>query len=253
MSIFQYPTPQPFKFRKEYLGVPEMGIVVYKNILPQGLNVPERLEAALGTSTHQYFKWHDSLVGEGMKMPEYRDCVDFKFDKNYIQGTPPEYRDIVNIYLSVANVQNECLADYQAQYNIHMTYMEAINFVRYEPNQHFNVHTDHGFSYVCTVSCVLYLNDDYAGGELWFPKLNVTWKPEYGDAVFFPSTYVYAHASLPVTAGTKYSAVTMYDYNDDTHKYGGFTRQFGQTNNQPYEPSIGNPIIIGPITPMEGL
>ena len=96
--------------------------------------------------------------------------------------------------------------------------MEAINFVRYGECQHFAVHTDHGFSYTCTVSSVIYLNDDYEGGELYFPYLNITLKPEAGDIVMFPSTYIYAHASMPVKSGIKYSAVTMFDYNDNNHK-----------------------------------
>jgi predicted 2-oxoglutarate/Fe(II)-dependent dioxygenase YbiX len=66
----------------------------------------------------------------------------------------------------------------------------------------------------------MYLNDDYEGGELWFPFLNCTYIPSYGDIVFFPSTYIYAHASKPVTSGVKYAAVTMFDYNDRTHKHG---------------------------------
>ena len=251
MSMFQYPEPPEFKYKNEPLGIPELGIRVYKNILPRDIDIPGRLEKSLANSVHPYFRWHDSLVGEGTKIPEYRDCVDFKFDKKYAQATPHEFEDIVSVYDSTANAINECLMDYQCRYNINMTYMEAINFVRYMPNQHFNVHTDHGFSYVCTVSSVLYLNDDYEGGELWFPKLNIKWKPDYGDVVFFPSTYIYAHASLPVTSGIKYSAVTMYDYNSDTHRYGGFTRDFGQTNNQPYEPSSSRMITIGPIIPSE--
>lgn len=251
MTTFQYPEPLPFRFEKHSVGTPEMGIRLYKSVLPPASMIPERLEKNLASSSHPYFRWHDSLVGEGVKMPEYRDCVDFKYDKNYDDKTPPEFRDIIDVYYTVADVQNECLRDYQSEYNINMTYMEAINFVKYTAGQHFNVHTDHGFSYVCTVSSVMYLNESYEGGELWFPKLDIKIKPEYGDVVFFPSTYIYAHASMPVTSGVKYSAVTMYDYNDDTHKFGGFTRQFGQTNNQPYEPSMSNSITIGPITPTE--
>jgi predicted 2-oxoglutarate/Fe(II)-dependent dioxygenase YbiX len=101
-----------------------------------------------------------------------------------------------------------------------MDFMEAINYVRYGTGQHFGLHTDHGFSYNCTVSSVMYLNDDYEGGELWFPFIDVTFKPSYGDIIFFPSTYIYAHASKPVTSGIKYAAVTMFDYNDRTHKQG---------------------------------
>jgi predicted 2-oxoglutarate/Fe(II)-dependent dioxygenase YbiX len=99
-----------------------------------------------------------------------------------------------------------------------MEYMEAINFVRYGEGQHFDVHSDHGFSYTCTVSSVMYLNDDYDGGELYFPFLGINLKPKAGDIVLFPSTYIYSHAALPVTNGTKYSAVTMFDYNDKNHK-----------------------------------
>ena len=107
-----------------------------------------------------------------------------------------------------------------------MNYMEAINFVKYGPKQHFAVHADHGFSYICTVSSIVYLNDNYEGGELWFPYLDLKIKPSAGDMIFFPSTYIYAHASLPVSEGIKYSAVTMFDYNDDAHKHNGFSRNF---------------------------
>jgi hypothetical protein len=226
------------KFDYEYIGDPLLGIVVYKNCLDGVTYVPDRLHSALDNSEHEYFKWHDSLVGEGVKMPEYRDCVDFKMTEDYIAQTPAEFDELVSVYNDVASRIKDGLAHYQAMYNINMNYMEAINFVRYGENEHFGVHTDHGFSYICTVSNVTYLNDDYEGGELHFPLLNVSYKPEAGDSVFFPSTYIYAHAALPVKSGVKYSAVTMFDYNDDAHQHGGFSRDFGQSNEQPTKPSF---------------
>jgi predicted 2-oxoglutarate/Fe(II)-dependent dioxygenase YbiX len=36
-------------------------------------------------------------------------------------------------------------------------------------------------------SSILYLNDDWEGGEIYFPKLNKTIRPEKGDLVYFPS------------------------------------------------------------------
>jgi len=224
--------------KKEYLGDPKMGIVVYNDSVSPEVNVPIRLETALRDSTHDYFKWHDSLVGEGVKMPDYRDCVDFKMDQKYISGTPEEFSDIIDVYEAVAGAQKECLKDYCSAYGITMNYMEAINFVRYGVNEHFSTHTDHGFSYICTVSCVTYLNDDYEGGELYFPYLDLTYYPKAGDSVFFPSTFLFAHASKPVTSGIKYSAVTMFDYNDDAHQHGGFSRDFGQSYSQPEKPSF---------------
>jgi hypothetical protein len=33
-------------------------------------------------------------------------------------------------------------------------------------------------------------NDDYEGGELWFPYLNLKFKAQKGDIIFFPSTFM---------------------------------------------------------------
>jgi predicted 2-oxoglutarate/Fe(II)-dependent dioxygenase YbiX len=68
------------------------------------------------------------------------------------------------------------------------------------------------------VSAVVYLNDDYDGGEIEFPRHNLTLKPKAGDIILFPSNFVYEHASLNISSGTKYSVVIMMDYNDLYHK-----------------------------------
>lgn len=64
----------------------------------------------------------------------------------------------------------------------------------------------------------MYLNDDYEGGELWFPHFDYTYVPQYGDIVLFPSSWLFAHAALVVKSGIKYSAVTMFSYNDRAHQ-----------------------------------
>ena len=54
------------------------------------------------------------------------------------------------------------------------------------------------------VSGVLYINDDYEGGELAFSKQGITIKPSAGSLVIFPSYEPYYHRPLPVTSGVKY-------------------------------------------------
>jgi hypothetical protein len=98
-----------------------------------------------------------------------------------------------------------------------MGFWEWTNVVKYGPGQYFKEHADHGWSYISTVSLVSYPNDDYLGGELAFPKLKIFEKPKAGDLYVFPSTYLFSHIAMPVRSGTKYSFVTMLDYNDDTH------------------------------------
>lgn len=48
---------------------------------------------------------------------------------------------------------------------------------------------------------VLYLNDDFTGGELHFPKIDVTYRPERGSLIVFPSADEYLHGVLPVGPG----------------------------------------------------
>jgi predicted 2-oxoglutarate/Fe(II)-dependent dioxygenase YbiX len=57
-------------------------------------------------------------------------------------------------------------------------------------------------------SMLIYLNDEYEGGELNFPWLNYRYKPKAGDLVIFPSNHIFSHESLPITRGNKYALVS---------------------------------------------
>ena len=58
------------------------------------------------------------------------------------------------------------------------------------------------------LSVVYFLNDDFAGGELFFPDLQLTIEPAAGTLVCFPSDHNYVHGVQPVTAGHRYTVVT---------------------------------------------
>jgi 2OG-Fe(II) oxygenase superfamily len=191
------------------------GVWVYKNAINKELNLIERLESFIANTRNQ--SWQEAMVGYNQKMIEYRDCVDFKVHKNTNPNMSPPEKELNDIWQDAYNTQIDAVDDYCRKYNIEMNFWEAMNFIKYGPNQHFQEHADHGFSYVATVSLVAYPNDDYEGGELYFPKINLNIKPEAGDLYIFPSTYLFSHKAMPVISGTKYSIVTMLDYNDNTH------------------------------------
>ncbi len=48
---------------------------------------------------------------------------------------------------------------------------------------------------------VLYINDDFTGGELHFPNIDITYRPERGALIIFPSDDEYLHGVLPVGPG----------------------------------------------------
>ena len=58
------------------------------------------------------------------------------------------------------------------------------------------------------LSVVYFINDDYSGGELFFPALDLVIEPEAGTLVCFPSDHNYIHGVRPVTSGHRYTIVT---------------------------------------------
>tara|TARA_B110000503_G_scaffold24933_1_gene39311 strand:- start:29563 stop:30117 length:555 start_codon:yes stop_codon:yes gene_type:complete len=58
-------------------------------------------------------------------------------------------------------------------------------------------------------SSIIYLSGDYEGGELDFPELGFTYKPQRGDLITFPSQG-YVHEVLPVNGGNRSTLVGFY-------------------------------------------
>jgi len=202
--------------KKESLGP---GITVYRDVLNQNLNLQSRLESVLSDVNEHQYNWAEALVGYQQKMPEYRDCVDFKFNKDGLKGDESTgANELKQIWQDAYDAMLPSVNDYRADHNIsELRYWEAMNFIKYEEGKHFMEHADHGFSYNCVVSLVAYLNDDYEGGELYFRTWNLNIKPKAGDLYIFPSNYMYPHQAKVVTKGTKYAIVTMLDYSNKYH------------------------------------
>jgi len=92
----------------------------------------------------------------------------------------------------------------------HIPYLSHENYhvLKYQDGQEYKAHADGGTDLGRAISAILYLNDDYEGGEIEFPNFNVKIKPQRGMLILFPSTYPYVHIAHPVTQGTKYAIVT---------------------------------------------
>jgi predicted 2-oxoglutarate/Fe(II)-dependent dioxygenase YbiX len=57
-------------------------------------------------------------------------------------------------------------------------------------------------------SLLIYLDEDYEGGELHFPNFDFTLRPKPGTLVYFPSDHRYLHAAREVTAGQRHAIVS---------------------------------------------
>lgn len=85
---------------------------------------------------------------------------------------------------------------------------EPYNLLKYSGGQEYKQHYDSGTEMARIISAVVYLNDDYVGGEIEFPHFNLKIKPQAGMLILFPSNFTYAHIAHPVTSGSKYNLVT---------------------------------------------
>ena len=172
-------------------------------------------------STGGKYKWSEAQVTNSTTpIKKARDCVDFKYKQENLGTKNETNSELIDLHEEIYQKLKHCIDDYARYWGINVVYYEAFNFVKYEgEGTHFNIHADHGPAYNCTVSAVIYINDDYEGGDLKFPRLdNLVYKPRVGDIAVFPSNYIYEHASLPMKSGTKYCVVIMTDINDIGHK-----------------------------------
>jgi hypothetical protein len=85
----------------------------------------------------------------------------------------------------------------------------TMHLLRYDKTGHLPAHQDQGVS-TRVLSVLLYLNDDYDGGEIEFRHSNVKIKPEPGSVLFFPSNFLYVHEVYPVTKGPRYALPNWY-------------------------------------------
>jgi hypothetical protein len=99
--------------------------------------------------------------------------------------------------------------------------------VRWLPGQFQNPHADkelhegndagtpNDFPYY-DIASLFYLNDDYEGGELYFPLQDVQFKPKRGAAYFFPGDMNYVHGVTEIKNGIRYTCPFFWEILEHT-------------------------------------
>lgn len=101
-------------------------------------------------------------------------------------------------------------------YNSQLDNIEGPQFLRYDVGDYYDAHNDsenivdNKLKRVAErdISLLLYLNDDFEGGELEFTLLGLTIKPKAGMLIAFPSYLEFEHKVHPVKKGTRYTIVS---------------------------------------------
>jgi hypothetical protein len=95
--------------------------------------------------------------------------------------------------------------------------------IKYERGQMIGPHSDASLPYADdgmtpltmspitnTLTCSIFLNDDFGGGELHFRPWGITVKPEFGSIVVYPSNFSGCHEITPVTSGTRFAYLSWF-------------------------------------------
>jgi hypothetical protein len=76
-----------------------------------------------------------------------------------------------------------------------------MNHQRLYPGSYLTAHFDQYSDKLVQYAAVLYINDDYVDGEVFFPEHDLQLRPAPGDLLIFPGTKDYVHGVHPVGEG----------------------------------------------------
>jgi hypothetical protein len=187
------------------------GIVIYSDVLENYNTLVQDIEESLVASG---LTWNQSSIQKDDKIQvdtSYRDTMLITINyKDYINEDFINFQDAFN-----SNLSNMFLtgfgpleSDYKKEHQLDTISHEEYSILKYGKGQKFVNHIDDHKDHHRRMSWVYYINDDYTGGEISFPRFNLTYKPVANEFIVFPSNYVYNHSVLPVTEGTRYAVVS---------------------------------------------
>lgn len=126
---------------------------------------------------------------------------------------------VANTHTAIEQLYNDQLIE---KYKQPIKNIELTQFLHYTVGGKYDIHNDSEdfvngkLTRVCErdVSVLVYLNDDYEGGELEFPDWGLTLKPKKGTLIAFPSYIEFSHRVHPVTKGERFTLVSWINTKD---------------------------------------
>jgi hypothetical protein len=135
---------------------------------------------------------------------------DEDIEKQFNQVVQKAVREIINPFYGI-DLQSAELVQFLkygigGKYEVHID-AESLWHVKSENRLEWRKSTDRD------ISILIYLNNEYEGGELVFPNQHIALHPKAGMLVAFPSDHHFEHGVKPVTSGKRYVLVTWASLN----------------------------------------
>lgn len=145
------------------------------------------------------------------------NVVDMDIRRTYVKplGVNPNKRTETHWYNLLFDAFGRGLKNYMAKFPfVHPDRVLDISILKYNQTGFYDWHVDAAPTIPRTLSCILLLNDNYAGGELCFQdqttKTEMKVDVKANRLIMWPSSFMYPHTVKPVTSGRRYSIVAWY-------------------------------------------
>jgi len=175
-------------------------IFYYEGIVKDTQRLVEAIESEQGlTESSLISTWHDWKASDssefqfGMRKMTNESAYDQASESSKL------------VFDTIRAALEETSKDYCESLSIPSGKQAPISISKYFVDAFMGPHTDSSPEPTIEhISSVLYLNDDYEGGEIHFPNQGVFIKPKAGSIVVFPSVPPFTHESKRIVRGTKY-------------------------------------------------
>jgi Rps23 Pro-64 3,4-dihydroxylase Tpa1-like proline 4-hydroxylase len=197
----------------------DLGLVYYTNVIENPDFLIKQIEELDSKCVSENYKdtcvkpWIPRTFGKGKN--ELMFCLQkFIPQVENIDLKDPYYEEQKSISDQLFGALEKTLSHYStelypfAEKNI-KSRESKMHILKYQESGYLPAHQDQGVS-SRVLSVLLYLNDDYEGGEIEFKHSGIKIKPKAGSILFFPSNFLYVHEVHPVTKGPRYALPNWY-------------------------------------------
>lgn len=155
----------------------------------------------------QYFDYDydEATIVDGLNK-NIRNCL----TKNLLE--PKTFGEKICLNATKEKIFN-CVFHYKEKHGVHINRISQLDLLKYEKNNFeagYKFHEDFGDKVSERhLSISICLNNEYHGGEFVFKIDNqqITVPQNIGDAIIFPSNFMFPHQVNKITKGTRYALI----------------------------------------------
>lgn len=192
-------------------------ILLFKNILPKPL-IHKLKQLIVEQETINVFNLDGNFKGTKNRYEVYdsKELYD-EFNKFWFDEIELKYQNHFLGYIEDKFSYNKALKHNKSEWKDLFVHLYNKDTVDDNP-----IHIDFsGISFSCGLS------DDYEGGELYFPRQDITYKLNTGDLLLFPGSITHPHLVKTVTDGDRIVLVGQTMGPPQKHKLGVMTVEEG--------------------------